>query len=388
MLDYETKAQVMVTAAETPDGDRHAPAAPALETMQSTVEALKTEVAAMARQMVERTRPPSGAAPTAPSGETAFGARYLRKGLESGLELKRFSISNGAEGGLAVPLEIDAVIEQQLRSMSPIRQIANVVKVGSSSYRKLVAVGGFASGWVSDVAPRPETATPSFVEVAPPMGELYANPAASQSMLDDAMFDVEGWLAREIAAEFARAEGVAFVSGTGTSQPKGFLTYPTAATGDATRPWGTIQHVPSGAAGAFPGTNPADRLVDLVHALRTPYRQGASWVMNSNTLSVIRKFKDSTGAFIWQPGLGDGQPATLFGYPVIEVDAMPDIGANALAIAFGQFASAYLVAERGETAVLRDPYSSKPFVHFYATRRVGGALVNSEAVKLLRFATS
>jgi HK97 family phage major capsid protein len=385
MLDYETKAHAVVTTAGTPDDG---PEAPALETMQSTVEALKSEVAAMARHMVERTRPPSGAVDGSGGRETEFGARYLRKGLETGLELKRFSISNGAEGGLAVPLEIDSVIEQQLRSMSPIRQIANVVKVGSSNYRKLVAVGGFASGWVSDVAPRPETATPSFVEVAPPMGELYANPAASQSMLDDAMFDVEGWLAHEIAAEFARAEGVAFVSGTGTGQPKGFLTYPTATTVDATRPWGTVQHVPSGAAGAFPTSNPADRLVDLVHALRTPYRQGASWVMNSNTLSVIRKFKDSNGAFIWQAGLGDGQPATLLGYPVVEVDAMPDIGANALAIAFGQFSSAYLVAERGETAVLRDPYSSKPFVHFYSTRRVGGALVNSEAVKLLRFATS
>lgn len=386
MLDYETKAQTVVTSAEGPEAAETG-AAQALETMQATVDALKSEVTSMSRQLVDRTRPPA-AGGASPAGETAFGASYLRKGIEAGLELKRFSISNGAEGGLAVPLEIDAVIEQQLRSMSPIRQIANVVKVGSSNYRKLVAVGGFASGWVSDVAPRPETATPAFVEVAPPMGELYANPAASQSMLDDAMFDVEGWLAREIATEFARAEGVAFVTGTGTGQPKGFLTYPTATTGDATRPWGTIQHVPSGAAGAFPASNPADRLIDLVHALRTPYRQGASWVMNSNTLSVIRKFKDSTGAFIWQPGLGDGQPATLLGYPVVEVDAMPDIGANALAIAFGQFSAAYLIAERGETAVLRDPYSNKPFVHFYATRRVGGALVNSEAVKLLRFATS
>jgi phage major capsid protein, HK97 family len=302
--------------------------------------------------------------------------------------VKRFTISTGSEGGLAVPLEIDQQIEMQLRSLSPIRQIATVVKVGSANYRKLVAVGGFASGWVSETAARPETATPTFVEVAPPMGELYANPAATQPMLDDAMFDVESWLASEVAAEFARAEGVAFVSGTGTNQPRGFLNYPTSTAPDATRPWGTIQHVPSGAAGGFPASNPADRLIDLVHALRTPYRQGAVWVMNSNTLSVIRKFKDSTGAFIWQPGLSEDKPATLLGYPVYEVDAMPDIAANSLSIAFGQFSAAYLIAERGETAVLRDPYSNKPFVHFYATRRVGGALMNSEAVKLMRFATT
>ncbi len=388
MLDYETKAQAVVTTAD-PDADvTQAERNLDIETMRASLDELKSEVSQLARRLVQRTRPPVAGEGEGTPGRSLFADRYLRKGLETGFETKRFSISTGAEGGLAVPLEIDSAIEQQLRSLSPIRQIANVVKVGTSNYRKLVAVGGFASGWVSDVAPRPETATPTFVEVAPPFGELYANPAATQAMLDDAMFDVEAWLAREVAAEFARAEGIAFVSGTGTNQPKGFLTYPTSTAGDATRPWGTVQHVPSGAAGAFPASNPADRLIDLVHALRTPYRQGASWVMNSNTLSVIRKFKDSSGAFVWQPGLGEGQPATLLGYPVIEVDAMPDIGANALAIAFGHFSSAYVVAERGETSVLRDPFSNKPFVHFYATRRVGGALVNSEAIKFLRFATS
>jgi HK97 family phage major capsid protein len=207
-------------------------------------------------------------------------------------------------------------------------------------------------------------------------------------MLDDALFDVEDWLAREVAIEFARAEGVAFVSGTGTAQPKGFLTYPVAATGDSTRPFGTLQYVPSGAAGAFIATTPQDRLIDMVHSLRAPYRQGAVWVMNSNTIATVRKFKDSTGDFIWKPGLLEGQSSTLLGYPIVEVDAMPDIGANSLSIGFGQFRSAYVVAERGETAVLRDPYSNKPFVQFYATRRVGGALVNSEALKLMRFSAT
>lgn len=350
---------------------------------------LKSELAGLGRRVAAQAQPPLAAGGRGGDlAARAFVDGYLRKGMEAGFEQKRMSIGVAAEGGLAVPQELDQRIETTLATLSPVRSIANVVRVGSANYRKLVAVGGFASGWVSEVAGRPETATPTFAEIAPPMGEIYANPAATQPMLDDAVFDVEGWLATEIAGEFARAEGVAFVNGTGVAQPKGFLTYAVASNGDSARPWGTVQYVASGAAGAFPGTNPADRLIDLIHALRTPYRQGATFVMNSNTLGVIRKFKDSSGAFIWQPGLSAGAPATLLGYPVVEVDAMPDIGASSLSIGFGNFRTGYVIAERGETAVLRDPYSNKPFVHFYATRRVGGAIANSEAIKLLRFSAS
>ncbi len=385
-MDYEMKADAVVTSEMQPMEAMDAPYAPSAQGLSATVEALKSDVLALSRRLVARSAPPLGGA--AGRAVSAFADGYLRKGIEADLETKRLQAAVSADGGLAVPLEIDQRIEATLRSLSPIRGVADVVKVGSSNYRKLVAVGGFASGWVSESAGRPETATPTFVEVAPPMGEIYANPAATQQMLDDAMFDVEGWLATEIAADFARAEGVAFVSGSGVSQPKGFLTYPVATAADATRPWGTLQYVASGAAGAFVATNPADRLIDMVHALRTPYRQGAVFVMNSNTLSVIRKFKDTAGAFIWRPGLSEGEPATLLGYPVVEAEAMPDIAASSLSIAFGNFQAGYVIAERGETAVLRDPYSNKPFVHFYATRRVGGALVNSEAVKLMRFSAS
>lgn len=384
-MTYETKADAVVTAAET-EAAVVAPAA----AVRAELDALRLEVKQDLDQLSRRvvSAAPMAAAGRAGGAATGFADGYLRKGIEAGFETKRLSVGIAAEGGLAVPLEIDQRIETTLKLISPIRALADVVKVGSANYRKLVAAGGVASGWVGEAAGRPETATPVFSEVLAPMGELYANPAATQAMLDDALFDVEAWLAREIAIEFARAEGVAFVSGTGTAQPKGFLTYPVATTGDATRPFGTLQYVPSGAAGAFVGTNPQDRLVDMVHALRAPYRQGAVWVMNSNTISAVRKFKDTTGDFIWKPGLLEGQASTLLGYPVIEVDAMPDIGANSLSVGFGQFRSAYVVAERGETAVLRDPYSNKPFVHFYATRRVGGALVNSEALKLMRFSAT
>ena len=293
-----------------------------------------------------------------------------------------------SDGGFAVPREIDSVIDATLKTISPIRRIANVVRVGTAGYRKLVTQNGVASGWATEVSARPETGTPTFNEIVPPMGDLYANPAASQFMLDDAAFDVEAWLSNEVATEFARAEGAAFVGGSGTARPKGFLMFPTAITGDATRPFGTLQYVPSGADGAFSASAPQDKLVDLVQSLRAPYRQGATWVMNSKTLATLRKFKTTDGAFLWQPSLIVGNADTLLGYPVIEAEDMPDVASGSLSIAFGNFQAGYIITERAETQILRDPYTNKPFVYFYATKRVGGTVSNSEAIKLMKFSAS
>lgn len=314
-----------------------------------------------------------------------FTERFLRLGIEAGLEQKSLDNATVGAGGFAIPREIDDKIDATLLAISPIRKIANVVKVGSSNYRRLISTGGFQSGWVGLEALRPETTTPTFTEVIPPSGDLYANPAASQDMLDDAMFDVDEWLAKEVANEFARAEGFAFVKGSGVNQPMGFLTSPSAATADNVRAMGTLQFLGTGVSAGFPAANPADRLIDLVQTLRQPYRQGAVFVMNSATAAQIRKFKTTDGAFIWQPGLISGQPATLLGYPVIEAEDMPDVAANSLSIAFGNFNAGYTIAERNETSILRDPYTKKPYVYFYATKRVGGQVVNSEAIKLLKF---
>ena len=312
-------------------------------------------------------------------------AGFVRTGTV--LEMKAFTGVTGDAGGYAVPREVDGEIARVLKGISPIRAIANVVTVGSAGYRKLITTGGTPSGWAAETAARPETASQVFAELVPPMGELYANPSASQAMLDDAAFDVETWLAGEIATEFARAEGAAFVGGNGVNRPKGFLTAPVATAKDATRALGTLQYLPSGAADDF-GAAPDERLLDLVHSLRAPYRQGASFVMNANTLARIRKFKTADGMPLWQPSLAAGQPATLLGYPVVEAEDMPDIAANALSIAFGNFQAGYLIAERGETAILRDPYSNKPFVSFYATKRVGGCVADSAAIKLMKIATA
>jgi len=356
----------------------------------AAVEALRGDVddvkARMDRVSRAAARPLiGGASATGYSPEVkSFVQGYLRAGRET--ELKSFSGAVPGDGGYAVPREIDALISARLKSVSPIRSIAQVVQTGTAGYRKLVTTGGTASGWVSETSARPETATPSFVEIAPPSGELYANPAASQAMLDDAAFDVQAWLAGEVAMEFARAEGAAFINGTGTNQPKGFLAAPTAAAADASRAFGTLQFLASGNASGFDSA-PELKLIDLVHSLKGGHRQGASWVMNAKTLAVVRKLKAADGSFLWQPGLMDGQPNRLLGYPVVEAEDMPDVGANAFPIAFGNFQAGYLIAERTATSILRDPYTNKPFVHFYATKRIGGQVLDSDAIKLLKIST-
>jgi HK97 family phage major capsid protein len=349
--------------------------------LKAELETLKAKIAA---GVIAAQRPALDGVKSVESA--SFVDHYIRRGIETGLETKAIGSSADAIGGYAVPREIDQVIDETLLAISPIRSVANVVKVGSSGYRKLIATGGTPSGWVGFEAARPETGTATFTEVVPASGDLYANPAASQQMLDDAMFDVEKWLAHEIATEFARAEGMAFVKGNGTNQPLGFLSSPTAATADGVRPMGTLQTIGTGVAGSFPASNPADKLVDLVQTVRSPYRQGAVFVMNSATAAAIRKFKTADGAFLFQPSLAAGQPATLLGYPLIEAEDMPDIAANSLSIAFGNFKAGYVIAERNATTILRDPYSHKPYVHFYATKRIGGQVVNSESIKLLKFA--
>ncbi|MBH0114740.1 phage major capsid protein [Novosphingobium sp. YJ-S2-02] len=354
----------------------------AVEALRGDVEDVKARLErvsrAAARPIIEGSA--SGAASPEVKG---FVDGYLRRGRET--EIKSLSGAAPSDGGYAVPREIDAMISARLKNISPIRAIAQVVQTGTAGYRKLITTGGTASGWVSETAARPETATPDFAEIAPPSGELYANPAASQAMLDDAAFDIQSWLADEISSEFARAEGAAFIAGTGTNQPSGILAAPVSALEDASRSFGTLQFLGSGDADGF-DTNPELKLIDLVHSLKGGHRQGASWVMNSKTLAIVRKLKAADGSFLWQPGLMEGQPNRLLGYPVVEAEDMPDVAAGAFPIAFGNFRAGYLIAERSATAILRDPFTNKPFVHFYATKRIGGQVLDSDAIKLLKIA--
>jgi HK97 family phage major capsid protein len=352
----------------------------ALGALRSDIEEVKSKL-----DRAVRTAKPALDGSAQPSPELkGFVDGYLRLGQTG--ELKSVTGAVAADGGYAVPREIDAMIAAQMKTISPIRGVAQIVQVGTAGYRKLITNSTANSGWVSETGTRPETTTSKFNEIVPPMGELYANPSASQAMLDDAVFDLEAWLANEIATEFARAEGAAFINGSGTNQPKGFLQQPTALTADATRAFGTLQHTVTGNATGF-GTTPELVLIDLVHSLRAGHRQGAVFLMNTKTLAAVRKFKAADGTFLWQPGIYENAPARLLGYPVVEAEDMPDVAANALPIAFGNFQNGYIITERRETSILRDPYTNKPYVNFYATKRIGGQVLDSDAIKVLKIST-
>jgi HK97 family phage major capsid protein len=315
--------------------------------------------------------------------------RYMRKGDASGfasLETKALSEGSNTDGGYTVPLEIAQTIDRILAKASPIRALATVQQIGSSVYRKPITTVEAASGWVAETDSVSTTTTPTISAIDFPAMELYAMPATTQPLLDDSFVDIEQWLANEVQIVFAEQEGEAFVSGDGTSQPKGFLSYTNVA--DASWSWGNIGYIASGAAGAFASSDPADALIQLAYAPKQGYRANGTWVMNRKTESVVRKFKDDNDNYIWQPGTAAGQPATLLGYPVAEAEDMPDIAANSYSIAFGDFARGYLVVDRVGIRVLRDPYSAKPYILFYTTKRVGGGVQNFEAIKLMKFAAS
>ncbi|KAA5805271.1 phage major capsid protein [Alkalicaulis satelles] len=321
----------------------------------------------------------------APSEAKAAFAHFLRSGDGARLvEAKALSGGSPADGGHVAPPEIEAMITAKVREASPIRAIASVRQSASGVFKKPVSLGGASAGWVAETAARPETDTSTLALIEFPAAELYAMPAATPTLLDDAMVNLDEWLADEVRDVFAAAEGAAFVNGDGVNKPRGFLSYPREEEGQ--NAWGEIGFVATGAAGAFPAEDPVDVLIDLIYAPAAAYRANARFVMNKASVSVVRKFKDSEGNYIWQPGLAAGQPATLMGYRVTEAEDMPDIAAGECAIAFGDFERGYLIVDRQGVQILRDPYSAKPYVLFYTTRRVGGGVQDFNAIKLLKFA--
>lgn len=307
-------------------------------------------------------------------------AEFIKSGDMSLFEKKALTTA-GDSGGVVVPQQLASEIVSLQQKYSPLRSVCRVVSIETlaSSYVQPVNTGGTDSGWVGESDARPATNTPNLESVAFPDGEVYANLPISQWFEEDAQ--VANWLIQEIAKEFSRKEGAAFIFGTGTKQPKGFLSYATAATDDETRDYGTIQHVVSGDA----ATIKPDSLIDLLYTLRPEYRANATWLCNSKTLAAIRKLKDGDGNSMWQPALSQGQPQLLLGYPLLECNDLPDIAADAFPLAVGDFNSAYYILDRTQT-LLRDPFTAKPNVLFYARKRVSGALVDSQAVKLLKIA--
>lgn len=316
---------------------------------------------------------------------------YLRTGDDDGLrglelEGKALNTAVNAEGGYLVDPQTAEMIQGVLRGSSSLRSVANVVNVEATSFDVLVDHTDVGAGWATETAASTETDTPQIERISIPLHELSALPKASQRLLDDTAFDIEGWLAERIADKFSRAEAMAFISGDGIDKPTGFLTHPTV--DDASWSWGNLGYVVTGADGDFDATNPADAIVDLVYALGARYRANANFVMNSKTAGAVRKMKDADGRFLWSDGLAAGEPARLMGYPVLIAEDMPDIASGAMAIAFGNFDAGYTIAERPDLRVLRDPFSAKPHVLFYATKRVGGDVSDFSAIKLLKFGSS
>jgi HK97 family phage major capsid protein len=316
---------------------------------------------------------------------------YLRNGDDDalrGLEIEQKGLNTAvnAEGGYLVDPQTAETIKSVLRGSSSLRAVANVVQVEASSFDVLIDTTDTGVGWADEVTDTSETAAPHIERISIPLFELSAMPKASQRLLDDSAFDIEGWLAGRIADKFARAEAAAFIGGDGVGKPTGILHG--LAVPNSTWNWGTLGYVATGTAGDFDGVNPADAVVDLVYALDAQYRAGATFIMNSKTAGAVRKMKDADGRFLWSDGFAAGEPARLMGYPVLIAEDMPDISVDSTAMAFGDFRAGYTIAERPDLRVLRDPFSAKPHVLFYATKRVGGAVSDYAAIKLMKFGIS
>ncbi|MCP4307782.1 MAG: phage major capsid protein [bacterium] len=292
------------------------------------------------------------------------------------------NLNKGAadEGGYLAPVEWDRTITDSLIEVSPMRQIASIQQISTAGFKKLFNLRGTASGWVGETTARTETNTPTFGEMTYTPGEIYANPAATQQMLDDAAVNLEMWLAGEVETEFAFQEGLAFVSGDGTNKPAGVLTYATGAANAGVHPLGAIEVHTAAAAAAVT----TDEILELTYLLPSAFTQNARFTMNRATQGEVRKLKDGQGNYIWQPSFTAGQPATLVNYPVTEMAAMPNMATTAMPIAFGDFRRGYLIVDRTGVRVLRDPFTNKPFVQFYTTKRVGGGLLNPETLKILQ----
>jgi HK97 family phage major capsid protein len=357
------------------------------QSMQATERRMADSVLKARRPMLGGETKANGRT-SSPEHKAAFEG-YMRTGLEQPirrLEEKALSVSSPGDGGYTVPIEIETFIMKRLAQISPIRQIAGNRQVSSPTFTKAFSPTGPQGGWVAETTPDTVTNSPPLQQMVFPTMELYAMPSATQQLLDDSIVDIETWLAGEIDTLFAVQEGAAFVNGTGVNMPKGFLAYPTVP--DANYSWGNVGYLATGVSGALPTTNPSDILLQLAYEIQAGYRQNACWVMARKTQAQIRMLKDSLGHYLWQPPAMAGGQAMLMGFPLIEAEDMPQIGPGSFSIAFGDFQRGYLVVDRIGLRLLRDPYSAKPFILFYTTKRVGGGMQDFAAIKLLKFDVS
>jgi len=322
---------------------------------------------------------------------------WMRDPRNHGVEAKVHELSRkatdvrgttGASGGFAVPEEIAREVARVVQDLSPIRQISRVVSIGTPDYKELVDTTGFEVEWVGETGTRSQTDTPNLAEVAPTLGTIAAKPQATVESLDDLFFDVEAWLVDSASRQYAIAEGQAFVAGNGTNRPTGFLAGPTpVATADASRAFGTLQYIPTGNASTL-GTNPFDVMIDTKATLKAGYRTSGRWVMSSATQATLAKVKATDGQYLLQPSLVAGTPDMMVGSPVTIAEDMPAIAGNAFPIAYGDFTRGYLIVDRVGMRIIRDEVTTPGYVKWIISRRVGGKLKDTNAIKLVKVAAS
>ena len=317
---------------------------------------------------------------------TAAFKQFMRKGESNVTSEVQAAMQKGtdADGGFLAPIEWDRTIGEKLKRISPMRAESRVITISTAGFKKHFSDRNVGSGWVGETASRPATTTPQIGTVTFEPGELYANPAISQGLLDDAAVDLEQWLASEVDTEFARQEGIAFLSGDGSNKPHGILTYVEGAANEARHPYGAIKTVNSGSAAAVTG----DGFIDLMYDLPSEFAANAKLFINRMSMKNVRKLKDGQGNYLWQPSYSEGQPQTVNGAPVVEMPDMPNVAADAIAALYGDMEATYLVIDRIGIRVLRDPFTNKPFVHFYTTKRVGGGVHNPEPMRALKVAAN
>ena len=343
------------------------------------------------KAVLEKARPRLGETkevdPASRERKAAFRA-YMAHGDATrlqALQAKNLSEGSGPDGGYLVPPEVEKDILLRMSNASAIRSLATVRSISAGQLNKAFSISGPVSGWAAEADLRPQAATQQLAQLVFPAYELFATPAATQRLLDDAIVDVEQWIAEEVNNVFAEQESAAFINGNGVNKPMGLLANPLVQNSAWT--WGKLGYIDTGAAGTFAATNGTDVMFDLIYALRAGYRQNATFVMNRKTLAQVRKLKDADGNYIWSPPVSLGAMSTLMNFPVSEDENMPDITADATPVAFGDFRRGYLIVDRMGIRVLRDPFSSKPYVLFYTTKRVGGGVQDFDAIKLLKFGT-
>ena len=322
------------------------------------------------------------------NGETKQFLTFMRSGREADLQQKSMSAGSDPDGGYLLPTQLDNELNKYLRQLSPMRQLARVVQVGGGELKLPFAHTRAATAWTGETSARANTAAPALKMLTIPTCEIFASPAITQTLLDDNVFDLQNWLVEELAQAFGDAEGAAFINGDGVAKPRGLFTYDVLADTDATRSHDKFQFVPTGVAGGFAPSSPADALIRLAYSLFPAYRANASWLMSPEVLEECRKFRSSTGEYLWEPSVAAGQPPTFLGYPIFEDVNIPAIASGSLSVAFGDFKRAYTITDRS-TAMLRDPFTQKPYVVFYTTKRLGGGGgLDTRAVKFLKFAAS